>query len=402
MFKILKLLLLQNLFYFANSNIENYFYSYSVNYLKLNLLSDYNRDELPNDKMFINITLDINSFLDINQKHGHLISQAWLKTSWIDPQLTWNDSYNLESIKFNSEPNYENSIWTHDIQLVNNLEFENNFKLTRLDVKKNGQVNWIQPGVIKSTCVFNLEDFPYDTQNCQMRFMSLNYNYNQLNIVYNNNLQFNNYESNDEWNLVDTNFFLENYTLDEKFHSLVYEFKLERIPKYYEINIITPFFILSFMSLILLLIPLNSGERISFGITLFLSIFVFLLLISDIMPKSDETPKITKTIILLIVLNFFEIFTTILLTNMDFFRTELEENKADKIKSYLLRIFVHLFKDKRKNDLNLRRSNSYSNATNPNFTNISDECKYVLSKLNFYNNIFFVIFYAAIIIYYIV
>lgn len=70
MFKILKFFLLQNLFCFVNSNIEDYFETNSVNHLKLNLLSNYNRDEIPSDKMYINFTLDINSFVDINQKEG--------------------------------------------------------------------------------------------------------------------------------------------------------------------------------------------------------------------------------------------------------------------------------------------------------------------------------------------
>lgn len=87
---------------------------------------------------------------------------------------------------------------------------------------------------------------------------------------------------------------------------------------------------------------------------------------------------------------------------MELYRREIEENNETKIDNYLLRLSVYLFNNKSKKQSNLRRSNSYSTATNTDFTNINNECKYIISKLNFYNIVFFVLFYIIIVIYYII
>ena len=49
-----------------------------------------------------------------------------------------------------------------------------------------------------------------------------------------------------------------------------------------------------------LLVPWDSGERISFAVTVLLTIIVFLLIISENLPKSDNKPLLSRMIIGLI------------------------------------------------------------------------------------------------------
>jgi hypothetical protein len=62
-------------------------------------------------------------------------------------------------------------IWTPDIVLYNYAD-------TRLEEKRevmavvmsDGTVKWRPPSIFKSTCQINIQKFPYDQQNCSMKF----------------------------------------------------------------------------------------------------------------------------------------------------------------------------------------------------------------------------------------
>ena len=53
-----------------------------------------------------------------------------------------------------------------------------NYADTRLEEKRevlaivtsDGTVKWRPPSILKSTCQINIENFPYDIQNCSMKF----------------------------------------------------------------------------------------------------------------------------------------------------------------------------------------------------------------------------------------
>ncbi len=87
---------------------------------------------------------------------------------WIDQGLKWNTS-DFAGIDHIHLPVKE--IWTPDIVLYNYAD-------TRLEEKRevlatvssDGKVKWSPPSIFKSTCQINIQMFPYDEQNCSMKF----------------------------------------------------------------------------------------------------------------------------------------------------------------------------------------------------------------------------------------
>ena len=59
------------------------------------------------------------------------------------------------------------------------------------------------------------------------------------------------------------------------------------------VNILIPLSVLVTMDLLMFLLPVNSGEKISLGITVLLSFTVYMLFIADNLPRtSDDVPII--------------------------------------------------------------------------------------------------------------
>ena len=77
----------------------------------------------------------------------------------------------------------------------------------------------------------------------------------------------------------------------EAYSTITYELHLSRMTLYYMLYIILP--LASLVLLFLLVFHLEDGERMGFGITVLLSITVYLLVISEKLPeKSDKTPML--------------------------------------------------------------------------------------------------------------
>jgi len=77
------------------------------------------------------------------------------------------------------------------------------------------------------------------------------------------------------------------------FSTIKYKFSLRRMALYYFLYIILPLMSQVFLFLMIFHIPCENGERMGFGVTILLSITVYLLVISEKLPeKSDDSPML--------------------------------------------------------------------------------------------------------------
>ena len=116
-----------------------------------------------------------------------------------------------------------------------------------------------------------------------------------------------------------------------------------------------------------LLIPLKSGERISFAVTILLSIIVFLLIVSDNLPKSDAEPLLSRMIIGLIYYSLFVLIFTIIIGYLHNYIEELKENNIEKnsVIEFLLSICRFSRCCTKTNTIpRINRNDSYNNVVN--------------------------------------
>lgn len=94
----------------------------------------------------------------------------------------------------------------------------------------------------------------------------------------------------------------------DKYSQISYDFLLHRMPNFYVMYLILPCAAIVILTLIAFFIPPESGERIGFGVTVILSLSVYLIVISDKLPeKSNSDPLLAYlyvSIFYILVLSF--------------------------------------------------------------------------------------------------
>jgi len=169
--------------------------------------------------------------------------------------------------------------------------------------------------MLRTSCVFDLENFPFDTQTCSYKFGSWLYDKSQIDISnVDNPIDLTNYQSNQEWSIINSEHYIEEKVYKcctETFQSTFYKITIKRKYGYYVLNIILPTFATSTLMIICLLIPWDSGERISYAVTVMLSIIVFLLILSENLPKTETKPLLSKMLIGLVFFALFIVYSTV-------------------------------------------------------------------------------------------
>uniref|UniRef100_A0AAY4AJS3 Neuronal acetylcholine receptor subunit alpha-7 n=1 Tax=Denticeps clupeoides TaxID=299321 RepID=A0AAY4AJS3_9TELE len=263
------------------------------------LMANYNRLERPvlNDSSPITVELGLTllQIIDVDEKNQVLITNAWLQLAWVDVYLTWNpENYpGVQNLRFPS-----NQVWVPDILLYNSADerFDATFH-TNVLVNASGACQYIPPGILKSTCYIDVRWFPFDVQKCDLKFGSWTHNGWLLDLQM-GAVDISTYIPNGEWDLVDVpskrnELYYE--CCKEPYPDVTFTVTMRRRTLYYGLNLLIPCVLISGLALLVFLLPADSGEKISLGITVLLSLTVFMLLVAEIMPAtSDSVPLIAQ------------------------------------------------------------------------------------------------------------
>ena len=165
---------------------------------------------------------------------------------------------------------------------------------TRIRVTHTGHCYWAAPFIFKTSCHFNVRDFPFDEQQCKLKFGSWNFHKGQLDLLRKREVAPVAKErvENGEWNVtsiqIKRNEVVYACCPDEKYPDVTFFINLKRRSLFYTYNLIIPNFLIALLAFFSFYIPVECGERISFVITVLLSMTVFLLLVAESIPPTSE------------------------------------------------------------------------------------------------------------------
>lgn len=165
---------------------------------------------------------------------------------------------------------------------------------TRIRVRHDGYCYWAAPFIFKTACPFDVRDFPFDAQQCELKFGSWQFHMGQLDLIRKRDVAPLAKErvDNGEWNVttikIEKNVIVYACCPDEKYPDITFTINLQRRSLFYTYNLIVPNFIIALLAFFSFYIPVECGERISFVITVLLSMTVFLLLVAESIPPTSE------------------------------------------------------------------------------------------------------------------
>lgn len=159
-------------------------------------------------------------------------------------------------------------------------------------VGSDGNVFWPPIVRMRSACKMDITYFPFDDQICTLKLGSWAYDGFQVDVTNRTlDVDLSNYVDNGEWTLIDTKAVrnVKIYTCcPEPFPDVTFYLHLRRRVLYYAFNVIIPCVLLSMLTLTGFLLPPESGEKVTLGLTVLLAFSVFMLLIAENMPPTSE------------------------------------------------------------------------------------------------------------------
>ncbi|KAL0121531.1 hypothetical protein PUN28_006800 [Cardiocondyla obscurior] len=264
------------------------------------LLANYNTLERPvaneSEPLEVKFGITLQQIIDVDEKNQILTTNAWLKLEWTDYNLQWNESEYGGVKDLRITPN---KLWKPDILMYNSADegFDGTYQ-TNVVVTHNGSCLYVPPGIFKSTCKIDITWFPFDDQHCDMKFGSWTYDGNQLDLVLNSEEggDLSDFIMNGEWYLIgmpgkkNTIMY---QCCPEPYVDITFTIQIRRRTLYYFFNLIVPCVLISSMALLGFTLPPDSGEKLTLGVTILLSLTVFLNLVAESMPTtSDAVPLI--------------------------------------------------------------------------------------------------------------
>ena len=272
-------------------------YIYAANrtdaeYILNRVFNDYNREVQPYYDRTLNVSLlfMLFSVVEFDEVTGILSTVSAIILSWNDDRIGWNGS-EYDQLDYIRVPSSE--IWYPELFCLTQADKleEIGDETFRAYIYKDGTVGRILGALLKTSCNVDMSLFPFDTQVCRLQFSTWGYSQAEINMRIDRiDLQF--YRPNPRWSIIRSDMMEEKLGKDA--NSIVIEIAIKRRPQHFVVTTLVPIEMLLFLNPFVFVLPVESGERISYTVTIFLSQVVFMTLVGQNMPNSaNPMPRIS-------------------------------------------------------------------------------------------------------------
>ncbi|XP_036694676.1 neuronal acetylcholine receptor subunit alpha-6-like [Balaenoptera musculus] len=245
-------------------------------------------------------------------------TNLWLRHIWNDYKLRWDpvEYDGIETLRVPAE-----KIWKPDIVLYNNAVSDFQVKgKTKALLKYDGMITWTPPAIFKSSCPMDITFFPFDHQNCSLKFGSWTYDKAEIDLlIIGSKVDMNDFWENSEWEIVDVSGYkhdMKYNCCEEIYTDITYSFYIRRLPMFYTINLIIPCLFISFLTVLVFYLPSDCGEKVTLCISVLLSLTVFLLVITETIPSTSLViPLVGKYLLFTMIFVTLSIVVTVFVLN---------------------------------------------------------------------------------------
>ncbi|XP_046322981.1 5-hydroxytryptamine receptor 3A [Marmota monax] len=269
----------------------------------------------------ISIDVIVYAILNVDEKNQVLTTYIWYRQFWTDEFLQWNPE-DFDNITKLSVPT--DSVWVPDILINEFVDVGKSPNIPYVYVQHQGEVQNYKPLQVVTACSLDIYNFPFDVQNCSLTFTSWLHTINDINIslwrlpekVKSDKSIFMNQG---EWELLGVLPQFRKFTMESSdcYAEMKFYVVIRRRPLFYAVSLLLPSIFLMVMDIVGFYLPPDSGERVSFKITLLLGYSVFLIIVSDTLPATAiGTPLIGVYFVVCMALLVISLAETILIVRL--------------------------------------------------------------------------------------
>ncbi|KAH9389978.1 D-arabinose 1-dehydrogenase (NAD(P)(+)) [Tyrophagus putrescentiae] len=318
------------------------------------LMSSYNKLVRPvqnnSEKLTVKLGIKLTQLIDVNLKNQIMSTNMWVIQEWTDYKLKWDpEEYGgVSELYVPAE-----QIWLPDLVLYNNAD--GNYEIvimTKAIVHFDGRVEWNPPSIYKSSCHIDITYFPFDYQECKMKFGSWTYDGGKVDLLYltypnitdekvvEEGMDLSEFYLNVEWDIMAVpaqRHIIKYVCCEEIYIDITYNITMRRKTLFYTVNLIVPCVGISVLSVLVFYLPSDSGEKVTLSVSILLSLtFFFLVLIEMIPATSLVIPLLGKYLIFTMCLVTLSVIVTIIVLNIHF-----RSPSTHKMAPWVRKFFIH-------------------------------------------------------------
>ena len=241
-------------------------------------------------------------------------------------------------------------VWTPDVVLYNNGDSDLGGGVdkytTLIEMRFDGRHSWGAPTTFTSSCRVNTKFYPFDVQECALKFGSWTQNSHKLVLEADNEQKLlgANFIPSSEWNIeeVKTRVHSVCYSDTIPYDDVTFTLKISREGLSYVFFMVTPCLIVVFTTLFSFSLPPESGERLIVIVTNLLCFALFLFMTSESLPNnSDAVAIISVFYLVFMVESSLSVFVACYVLTV-YYRGRQPD--PPQIPHWLKIIFLHIYK----------------------------------------------------------
>ena len=237
--------------------------------------------------------------------------------------------------------------------------------------------------IYKSYCAINIEYYPFDIQDCYMKFGTWTFDGSLVDLEHINinksikekyhiigngvtklyqierGIDMSDYYQSVEWDIlsIPAQKNIKYYNCcPEPYFDIYFNITIRRKTLFYTVNLLIPCVNISFLSVLVFYLPSDSGEKLTLGISILVALLVFYLLLIELIPPSSLVISLLgKYLLFTLVLVNLSILLTIIVLNLHHRRPA-----THLMPYYIRRIFIELLPKY----LFMQRPKKYQNSSN--------------------------------------
>lgn len=261
----------------------------------------------------VQFEFDIISIREVDEIVGKLSIIGVVYLRWEDPRLSWNPYLHNGTYMINIP---QEEVWKPDlivgypIDAVKAVGFDHHWIYVRYFY--NGTAKYAPGDVLNAACQIDVEFYPFDTQSCQIYFLPWAILSSEIEFYTPTLDVYKRYfTEHGEWSLEEAT--TVSGLMYELYPSVILNIRIRRRSSFVIVNVILPILNMGFLNILVFWLPAQSGERVSFAITVLLAIAVFLTLVVDNLPKTSQPMSticyfLLTNLVLSSLIMFFTIF----------------------------------------------------------------------------------------------